>query len=126
MNKKSILVVDDDVDIRDVIEYALTDEGYNVATAGNGEEALDYLLSSAHKNDPVSCIVLDLMMPRMSGEDFIKTIRSQYPEFSNIPIVVITAQGNGLNSETLKDTTKIHKPMELEDLFTAVAAACPR
>lgn len=125
-NKKNILVVDDDVDIRDVIAYALTDEGYNIIQAGNGEEALDFLLSEEHKTLPIGCIVLDLMMPRMSGEEFIRTIRKNYLSLSKIPIVVITAQGSGIASETLQGTKKIHKPMELEELFSAVAEACPQ
>ena len=120
MSKKNILVVDDDIDIREVISYALSSEGYNVFTAGNGEEAIELLAGSNKISETIDCIVLDLMMPRMNGEQFIKTIRSTYKEFSKIPIVVITAQGSGLTSETLKDTKKIHKPMDLDELYLAI------
>ena len=123
MKNKNILVVDDDIDIREVIQYALNSEGYNIVTAGNGEEALDFLTSEQHKATPISCIVLDLMMPRMNGEEFIRTLRANHKELAKIPIIVITAQGTGLNSETLQNTKKIHKPMDLEDLYVAIESA---
>ena len=64
--QKSILLVEDDADIRDAIAYLLTDEGYEVACASNGREALSYL----HDGLTPSLILLDMMMPGMDGISF--------------------------------------------------------
>lgn len=60
--KKSILVVDDEKDIRDVIEIYLINEGFEVITACDGLEALEKL-----KNEAIDLIILDIMMPKLDG-----------------------------------------------------------
>ena len=60
MNEK-IMVVDDDQDIREVIQVLLSSEGYNVIEASNGKEALELV------NDDTDLIILDVMMPEMNG-----------------------------------------------------------
>jgi len=80
-----ILVVDDDLDIREVIAELLTDEGYEVSVARNGQEAL-----ASCRALPPELIILDLQMPVMDGLEFAR-VRDADPNLSRIPICVMTA-----------------------------------
>jgi DNA-binding response OmpR family regulator len=83
---KKILVVDDMKPMRDILVYNLRKEGYEVQTAANGLEAVEYAL--AKKPD---LIVLDVMMPKMDGYEVIKQLReSKITKF--IPIIFVTAK----------------------------------
>ena len=82
MNEK-IMVVDDDQDIREVIQVLLSSEGYNVIEASNGKEALELV------EDDTDLIILDVMMPEMNGYQACVLIR----EKTNAPILFLTAKG---------------------------------
>jgi CheY-like chemotaxis protein len=82
-----ILVIEDDAKIRFVIGERLREEGYTVAQAANGREALAYL----QRANPLPCVILlDLMMPILNGWEFLR-IRQHNPLFAPIPVVVISA-----------------------------------
>jgi two-component system chemotaxis response regulator CheY len=81
---KRILIVDDDAGIRDMIDLALSTEGYEVVTAAHGAAALD-----AVRRTPPDLILLDIKMPVMSGTEFSKAYRG-LPGV-RAPIVVLTA-----------------------------------
>lgn len=83
---KTVLVVDDEKDIRDLIAYNLSKEGFAVLTAENGNEALDKL--AKHK---VSIVLLDIMMPGMDGLDVCKHIRANEAT-AKIPVIFLTAR----------------------------------
>ncbi|EJP6473546.1 response regulator transcription factor [Clostridium botulinum] len=83
MEKSIILVVDDDKDIRDMINIYLVNQEMNVYTAANGIEALDIL-----ENTKVDLIVLDVMMPKMDGIKACMKIR----EMLNVPIIILSAK----------------------------------
>ena len=74
MNRKQILVVDDDQAMRDIIASAFRDEGYDVTTAETGEEALTIL-----ENEPIQVHFLDLQLPGITGLEVCKTIRERNP-----------------------------------------------
>lgn len=78
-----ILIVDDEEVLRDVLEAVLRREGFDVLMAGSGEEALNVL-----DTEEVDCVVLDVMLPGISGIDTLRAIRIANPE---LPVVVITA-----------------------------------
>jgi DNA-binding response OmpR family regulator len=80
----TILVVDDDAHIRELISLYLTDEGFNLVEKANGEEALDYV-----ENNPIDMVIMDIMMPRMDGWELCRKLR----ERGDIPILMITAKG---------------------------------
>ena len=84
-NPATILVIDDEVRIRDLLVELLTPEGYNILTATDGKEAMDMILKS--KPD---LILVDLCMPRLDGTTFCKALRLD-PEARTIPIIVVTA-----------------------------------
>ena len=80
---KKILVVDDNPDIRTMLQSYLSSEGFEVLTAENGQKAL--FVAREGKPD---CIVLDMMMPEMGGGDFIRIYTSE----SDVPILILTAK----------------------------------
>jgi two-component system alkaline phosphatase synthesis response regulator PhoP len=81
-----ILIVDDDPAIRRLLSHSLELEGYLVATASDGEEALDQLPVA----DP-DVVVLDIMMPRMNGLDVLERIRRD-PNTADLPVILLTAK----------------------------------
>lgn len=82
MHNEKILVVDDDKDISRILKVYLNNAGYEVETASNGKEALELV------DDNINLILLDVMMPEMSGIDVCVKIREKY----NIPIIFLTAK----------------------------------
>ena len=115
-----LLVVDDDPSIRESLADLLHDEGYTVMTAVNGKDALARLRAS-HATPCV--ILLDLMMPVMSGPEFYDELRND-PLLADIPIVVISADGNGLRKAQAMASEFIAKPVKIETVLSAVESHC--
>jgi two-component system alkaline phosphatase synthesis response regulator PhoP len=87
MDKPTILVVDDEEDIVDLVELNIAREGYRVLTCGTGEQALKLAGSKLP-----SLVILDLMLPGIDGLEVCKKLKSD-PKTENIPIVMLTAKG---------------------------------
>jgi len=85
--KETILAVDDEEDILELVRFNLTREGYEVMCATSGENALKTI-----KRKSPDLIVLDLMLPGMDGLDVAKVLKSD-PNTMNIPIIMLTAKG---------------------------------
>lgn len=83
MTQYKILVVDDNADIRELLEILLTSEGYAVTLASSGEQALQLL------SPELDLVILDIMMPGISGIRVCEAIRKQ----SNVPVLFLTAKG---------------------------------
>ncbi len=83
----TVMVIDDDPDVRERLRFMLSREGWSVAEAGNGRQALDQL---AERGTP-GVILLDLMMPVVDGFDFLRKLR-QKPEGGTVPVIVLTAK----------------------------------
>jgi len=110
-----LMVVDDDEDIRDVLKIVLEIDGYRVATATDGLDAWEQL----HSSEPPSLILLDLMMPRMDGERFIKTLRES--PFAEIPVVIISGHKEASDkAKELDGDYCLMKPVELDELMAVV------
>ena len=110
-----VMVVDDDEDIRDVLKLVLEIDGYRVTTAIDGLDAWQQLNSS----EPPTLILLDLMMPRMDGERFVKTLRAS--PLAEIPVVIISGHNDA--SDTAKELDGdccLMKPVELDELMAVV------
>src|SRR5919106_6013766 len=86
MNHKQVLIVDDDVDIRDALCDVLKDEGYSVEAVADGLQALEHLRSHSRP----CLIILDWMMPRCDGPQF-RNQQKEDPTIANIPVVLLTA-----------------------------------
>ncbi|MBE6087744.1 MAG: response regulator transcription factor [Clostridium beijerinckii] len=108
--KKSILVVDDEKDIREVIEIYLINEGFEVITACDGLEALEKL-----KNEAIDLIILDIMMPKLDGIRTCLKIREE----KKMPIIMLSAKSEdsdkilGLNIGADDYVVKPFNPLEL-------------
>ena len=85
--KKNILIVDDEQDILDLLEYNLSKNNYNVITANDGSDALVKL------NEKIDLIILDVMMPVLDGYAVCDTIKKN-PVYKNIPILFLTAKNS--------------------------------
>ena len=110
MSKERILIVDDEKEIRDLIDIYLKGEGYDTIKAENGEEALNILSS----ND-VDLIILDIMMPKVNGIEACLKIREE----REMPIIMLSAKSEdmdkilGLNTGADDYLTKPFNPLEL-------------
>jgi CheY-like chemotaxis protein len=82
----TVLVVEDDPSLRDVLGSVLSEDGWQVATADDGEAAL-----AAVQRERPNVIVLDLMMPRVDGFEVLRTLRDQ-PATRDVPVIVVTAK----------------------------------
>ena len=108
--KKTILVVDDEKEIAELIEIHLLSQDYNVKKANNGKEALKLL-----ENEHFDLVLLDVMMPKMDGKETLKEIRAKY----NLPVIMVTAKTTemdkieGLTLGADDYVTKPIKPLEL-------------
>src|SRR5688572_22597001 len=110
-----ILVVDDDPDIRFILNKQLTREGYSVDTAVNGQEALKKLNSNPDNYD---LIILDLMMPVMDGNEFMKLLETSNIE---VPIIILSAYIDRIRDD-LKSIPKevLSKPFPGNQLITEI------
>ena len=111
MLKKNILIIEDDPKIRRYLELELVHEGYNIDLAVDGSDGLKLF-----RENNYALILLDLMLPHMSGEDVCKTIRNE----SNIPIIVLTAKDEIFSKITLLDLGAddyITKPFVIGELL---------
>lgn len=84
---KKILVIEDDPDIRELLRYNLSREGFDVTIATNGHDGLEAGISGAY-----DLIILDLMLPQISGIEVCKKIRDT-PASRSVPIIMLTAKG---------------------------------
>lgn len=115
-----ILVVDDEQKILDVIEAYLLKEGYQVTTALDGEKALNII-----KTQIIHLVILDLMLPKISGEEVCKFIRTQW----QTPIIMLTAktdEDNKIEGLTIGADDYITKPFSTRELVSRVKALLRR
>jgi two-component system chemotaxis response regulator CheY len=114
MERRPILVVDDDELIRDTVASTLADEGYPVATAPDGAAALDEV-----ERQPPTAILLDMKMPIMDGWAFACAYRQQ-PE-PHAPIVVMTAAADApKRAADVGAAAYLSKPFDLDDVLKLV------
>jgi CheY-like chemotaxis protein len=116
-----VLLVEDDADIREVIEEALERRGFATHACEDGHQALAYLRDAAAKP---SLILLDLTMPRMSGWEFMQA-QAADPAIAEIPVVVLSAVGNlDRHAAPTRWAGVLTKPVSLETLIEAVRTFC--
>ena len=115
---KSILVVEDDRAIRETVVDLLKDEGFaNVTAVRHGKEALTFLESAPTLP---SLILLDLMMPVMDGETFLRTVQAHPTEaLRSVPVVVLTASRR--RTQLPGCVTWLDKPIDIERLLELCA-----
>jgi CheY-like chemotaxis protein len=114
-----ILVVEDDIDLRETLSEALRFEGFNVVGVEHGEAALRHLSTGARP----CAILLDLMMPVMDGWTFRAELQKK-PTLARIPVVVMTAATSG-RAASVDAERILYKPLHMDTVVAAVQAHCP-
>ena len=117
MSQPTILIVDDEPAITASLSYCLEKEGFDVQTAGSGEEAVRTVLDRVP-----DLIISDVMMPGMDGYEFCRRIREYY-KTGDIPFLFLTARDNPESAEKGKQfgcTEYITKPFDLNELVRRV------
>lgn len=118
-----VLIVEDDADIRELVAFKLRQVGYDVRTAGNGEEGLQLAVDT-----PPDVVILDLMMPKLSGLEVCRELRSN-DDTATIPIIMLTAKAQEADVERgfeLGATDYVIKPFSPRELVSRVQAALGR
>ena len=112
----TILLVEDDLDVREALAETLREEGYAVDCATDGIEALDYLRGGGRPG----LILLDLMMPRMSGSEF-RLAQKKDPLLVRYPVVLLSADGRMREKAVALETAgAIRKPIDLDELLRVI------
>ena len=115
-NRPSVLVVEDDAEVRSSVAEILELEGFAVDTAIHGQQALDKLRSGAVP----SVLLLDLMMPVMNGLELLEHLHRQ-PELRSPPVIVLSAN-RGYDAEDLGVEAVVRKPFDIDALVENIAA----
>jgi CheY-like chemotaxis protein len=118
---RRVLIVDDDIDIREALAEALSDEGYETRMAANGRDALQLLRSDATSRESV--ILLDLMMPILDGYGFLEAQRED-PQLAAIPVAIITA-GASPDRARLGSAPILTKPVDMAKLLRVLDGLTP-
>lgn len=123
----TVLVADDDPDIRELVELKLSSAGYDVLTVGDGRAALDALLTR-----PLDLAVLDVMMPMLSGTDVLRALRersSDAPVVWPTKVILLTAKAQEADVEAgfaLGADDYVVKPFSPRELLSRVQAVLGR
>jgi CheY-like chemotaxis protein len=119
--KRSVLVVEDDHDLREIIAEVLRQAGVRVGEAVNGASALDLLKRS---EELPGVILLDLMMPVMDGWQF-RAEQQRDPRLAGIPVIVMSAVTDGeAKAAQLRPAAYLKKPMDLDEVIDVVRRHC--
>jgi two-component system phosphate regulon response regulator PhoB len=120
---KRILIIDDEPDILELVRFALTEEGYSVETASTASEGLENM----GRRTP-DLVVLDLMLPDMSGTDVCRTMRGQ-AAFAEVPVIMLTARAEEVDRVVgfeLGADDYVTKPFSPRELVLRVKAVLRR
>lgn len=109
----AVLVVDDDLDIRETLREVIEAEGFQVSCAANGAEAMHLLGSGSRPG----LIILDLMMPVMSGWEFLTKMRDD-EALAAIPVAVVSASGG--RTPPVGATRFLRKPIDLDTILELI------
>ncbi len=113
--KRSILVVDDEDALRTVLSSELTNEGYEVRSASDGDEAIGELQKAAF-----DLVLLDIKMPRLNGFEVLKFIKEQHQTSKVVMLTGFADLKNAIESKKLGADDFVSKPYDLVDLLTTI------
>jgi len=111
---KTVLLAEDDQDIRDVVQEVLEERGYDVIPARTGRQALDFLATADVARPDV--VILDLMMPIVTGWQVLEEIR-QRPDLENIPVIILTAVSQDMPTGV---KAVLRKPFNIDELLALI------
>ena len=120
---QKILIIEDEIDIRELLTYNLELEGFDVVGAANGEEAYRAL-----RSEPIQLVVLDLMLPDISGLEICRYIRRD-SALSRLPVIMLTAKGEEVDRIVgfeLGADDYVTKPFNIREMILRVRAVLAR
>ncbi|HEY4183711.1 MAG TPA: response regulator [Polyangia bacterium] len=112
MSGKTVLLAEDDQDIRDVVQEVLEERGYDVIPARTGRQALDLLSHDVSSRPDV--VILDLMMPIVTGWQVLEQMRLR-PDLEKIPVIILTAVSQDMPTGA---TAILRKPFDINELLS--------
>jgi CheY-like chemotaxis protein len=112
----TVLIVEDEVELRELIQVALELNGYSVVAVGDGRAAFEAI----PRIERLCLVLLDLLMPGMNGWDFVAQARTQ-PHLANLPIIV---HSSATNEAPAGATAVLRKPIKLERLLSVIGQYC--
>jgi CheY-like chemotaxis protein len=115
MAQKTVLLAEDDLEIRDILQDLLEAEGYDVIPASHGRQALEFLRSARGSKLP-DLVVLDIMMPLVDGHQVLDEMKSD-PVLAEIPVVVLSA---AVRERPAGAAAFLRKPIPLQKLFDTI------
>jgi len=118
-NNNPILLIDDNISIRESLVWIMEQQGCAIITANNGQEALEML----HSGMNPAIIFLDLMMPIMDGYLF-RQLQNANPLLSTIPTVIISASGHENKITLLPNEQFLQKPFDILKLLEIIKKYC--
>ena len=119
--KSRVLVVDDEEALRYLLSTELAAEGYEVDTAGDGDEAIEII-----KKKDYDVVLLDIKMPRVDGFEVLKFIKQNKPEIKVIMLTAYADVKNAIEALKLGASDFVSKPYDLEDILTSINRALGR
>ena len=112
---KTVLIVDDELEIMHAVQAILEDEGFNVLTAADGLEALALL-----DQQRPDVILMDVMMPRLSGYEVLRLIREQKAAAASAPVILMSCVNPHVKQSDFGWQYFLKKPFAIEDLVAAI------
>jgi CheY-like chemotaxis protein len=114
MTARRVLLVEDDLDVRDTLQDLLEDEGFDVIPAANGKQAIDFLTLDG--SGGADLVILDLMMPMVSGWEVLERMTDD-ERLVHVPVIVLSAV---TTHKPPRAQRFVHKPFALETLVQAI------
>ncbi len=118
---KTILVIEDEEALCEILQTELNSQGYKVVVASNGQEGINKL----QEMEP-DLIICDRAMPVMSGYQLLERIRGVYPQYRNLPFIFLTALGDPRDRHSvthLEPTAYLSKPIDFDELNDTIKKA---
>jgi two-component system response regulator MprA len=120
----TVLLAEDDPDVQNLVRHVLEADGYHVEVAGDGEEAL-----TRYQTCRPSLLVLDIMMPRLTGFEVLARLRAMGGEAASVPVLVLSARGSEgdiVSGFDLGSTDYVTKPFMIGELRARVRSLLAR
>ena len=118
---KTILLVDDEDSMVEVLSGLLEDEGYHVVAASDGEEALTRIAGP----ELPDLVLLDVMMPKVDGREVLRRMHAD-PQLRSIPVILMSATAHPISQAELGEAVFLQKPFDLHVLLQTLTALLTR
>lgn len=118
---KTILVIEDEEAVCDILQDELSNYGFRIHTAHDGLEGLEKI-----QDIEPDLIICDRAMPAMTGYELLERLRGIYPQYQNVPFIFLTALTHSRDKqavEPLKPTAYLEKPLDLDELHNVINKA---